>query len=92
MPPPVFRYDFLIEALKELGIHHLERLPNGHVRWGDKVMEKPYTGKSIPTAPLGDNAKSLPKDTLFDMWSVEAILNKFGKTIGEFSKVYFKQK
>lgn len=89
MPPPLFRYDFLIEALKELGIHLLERLPNGDVRWGDRPMSKPYKGLSHITAPLSDLGEG-DHTVLFDLWTIESILNKFGKTQGEFVKTYFK--
>ena len=91
MPPPVFRFDFLIESLKELGIFFLERLPSGDVRWGDRPLVKPYKGISHITAPLSD-AKEGDDRVLFDLWTVEGILNKFGKTQGEFVTVYFKSR
>jgi hypothetical protein len=89
MPPPVFRYDFLIAALEKMGIHHLERLPSGNVRWGDQPMSKPYRGFSLPTAPVTGDPNATQDRVLFDMWTVESILNKFGKSMGEFTKIYF---
>jgi hypothetical protein len=91
MPPPLFRYDFLKVALEELDIHHLERLPSGDVRWGDRPLEKPYKGISHITAPLSD-AKQGEDRVVFDLWTIESILNKFGKTQGQFVKVYFKDR
>ena len=88
-PPPIFRYDFLKEALSELKIHHLDRLPNGDVRWGDRPMETPYKGISHITAPLSD-AGAGEERVLFDLWTVQGILNKFNKSLSDFVKIYFK--
>lgn len=92
MPPPVFRYDFLKAAFQSIGIHHLELLPNGHVRWGDRPLVKgeSYKGLSLPTAPITEDPVGKSEDAiLFDFWTVQAILSKFGKTMAEFVEVYF---
>lgn len=54
-------------------------------------MEKPYKGISHVTAPLSDEKEGDDR-VLFDLWTVEGILNKFGKTQGDFVKAYFKTK
>lgn len=89
MPPPVFRYDFLIEALAKVGVKHLERLPNGDVRWGDMPLEKPYKGKSFLTRPLNGRPEGPADRVLFDLWSIRGILNKFSVPEPVFYKVYF---
>lgn len=66
-----FPLDFARPILEKHGIYLLETFEDGQIRWGDHPPSSPYKGYSLITHPY---------KARLDIFTIRAIISKFGKS------------
>lgn len=70
-----FPVDFLETVFRKFGIYLLETFDDGQTRWGNKPLEKPYTGRSTMANPYTE----IGGKKAYDIFTIRMIADRLGK-------------